>query len=229
MDSPIAVIGGNGRIGRLVVDKLLDRGERVRVLGRGPRAARRAGEVEYFRADVRDPGTLAAPLAGLSALVFSVEPGTSDSGPDSPEATMHRGVLSALAAATADGSRPHVALVSQIYVTRKSHSMNSYGRLLDWRLAGEDAVRGSGLPYTVVRPSWLTDRHAAGSQVRLEQGDTGEGKICRDDVAEALVNALYLPEGSGLTFEIYNESGSAASDWPRLFGALRHDSAAVAR
>lgn len=161
-------------------------------------------------------------------MVYSVEPGTSDSGSDSPRATMYQGVLNALEAATAGGARPHFALVSQIYVTRPENSMNSYGRLLDWRLAGEDAVRAAGLPHTVVRPSWLTDRHAAGSAVRLEQGDTGDGKICRDDVAEAIVNALYLPAGAGITFEIYNGSGSAGTDWSRLFGGLRRDEAPAA-
>ncbi|KQV15309.1 MULTISPECIES: SDR family oxidoreductase [unclassified Kitasatospora] len=225
MDSPIAVIGGRGRTGRLVVQKLLQRGESVRVLSRG---ARHGQGAEFVQGDVRDAGSLVKPLAGVSAVVYVVEPGTSDSGPDSPRATMFDGVRNALAAATADGNRPHFALVSQIYVTRRSHSMNSYGRLLDWRLAGEDAVRESGLPYSVVRPSWLTDRHSAGNQVRLEQGDTGDGKICRDDVAEAVVQSLYTPAGAGITFEIYNESGSAATDWPALFAALDHTAPAVA-
>ncbi|WP_327067508.1 SDR family oxidoreductase [Kitasatospora sp. NBC_01250] len=229
MESPIAVIGGTGRVGRLVARSLLERGERVRVLGRSAHAAARPEEgLTHLRADVREAHTLTAPLADCSAVVYSVEPGTADSGPGSPRATMYQGMLNTLAALGTNAA--HVVLVSQIYVTRKNHSMNAYGHLLDWRLAGEDALRAADLPHTVIRPSWLTDHRDAGTGVRLEQGDAGDGRISRADVAEAVVQALYAPQGAGITFEMYNEPGSAAPDWPRLFGALRRDEpAAVAR
>ncbi|WP_405018327.1 NAD(P)H-binding protein [Kitasatospora sp. NBC_00070] len=220
MDNPVAVIGGAGSVGRLVVAGLVSRGEQVRVVSR---RARPGGSVAAFRADVRDRESLGAPLAGCSAVVVSVEPGTSDSGPNSPKATMYDGVLNVLDAATAGGEKPHIVLVSQIYVTRSNHPINSTGRMLDWRLAGEDAVRSSGLPYTVVRPSWLTGGGTGG--VRLEQGDTGDGQISRQAVADACVQALYLPSARSLTFEMYGAPGSAPADWDDLFQALAPDSA----
>ncbi|MCC9312453.1 SDR family oxidoreductase [Kitasatospora sp. RB6PN24] len=220
MENPVAVIGGAGSVGRLVVAGLVARGEQVRVVSRRARAA--AGGTQAFQADVRDRASLAAPLAGCSAVVFSVEPGTANSGPNSPEATMHSGVRNMLDAATAGGEKPHIVLVSQIYVTRKNHPINATGRMLDWRLAGEDAVRASGLPYTVVRPSWLTGG-PGGTAVRLEQGDRGDGQITRQDVADACVEALYSPAAVGKTFEMYNTSGGARADWDVLFANLQPD------
>ncbi|MCX4748315.1 NAD(P)H-binding protein [Kitasatospora sp. NBC_01287] len=233
MESPTAVIGGTGRLGRLITRRLLEQGGPVRVVGRSAGSARSAAPaagagLSYLRGDVREIESLVAPLAGCSAVVYSVEPGTADAGPDSPRATMYQGVLNLLGALGT--ARPHVVLISQIYVTRRGHSMNAYGRLLDWRLAGEDALRAADLPHTVIRPSWLTDHRAAGGRIRLEQGDLGDGKISRADVAEAAVQALHLPEGARTTFEMYNEPGPADPDWPLLLGALRRDEpAAVAR
>jgi uncharacterized protein YbjT (DUF2867 family) len=228
MENPIAVVGGTGRIGRLVVQGLLERGERVRVVSRHGRqhgAAIPARTVH--QADVRDVGSLVGPLSGCSAIVYSVEPGTADSGPNSPKATMYTGVLNALQVAADGGTNPQFVMVSQIYVTRKDHPINRMGGMLDWRLAGEDAIRESGLPYTIVRPSWLTN--GSGQRLRLEQGDTGDGQITRQDVADACVEALYDPVARGLTFEMYNEPGRETADWGKLFSSLVPDPAPQAR
>ncbi|MGF1425112.1 NAD(P)H-binding protein [Kitasatospora sp. LaBMicrA B282] len=225
MDSHAVVIGGAGRLGRLIVQKLLDRGERVRVVGRSVQSARRSlppGAV-FYQGDVRDPQALVEPLARSSALIYCVEPGTSDDGPDRPETTLYQGVRHALAAAAVGAHRPHVVLVSQMHATHRAHPLNAYGRVLDWRLAGEDAVRDSGLRYTVVRPAWLTDAPVAGQRVRLEQGDRGFGQVCRQDVAEACVQALYCESAAGVTFEIFNEAGVGSTPWSEAFAALTGD------
>jgi uncharacterized protein YbjT (DUF2867 family) len=218
---PVTIIGGAGRIGRRIVHRLQERGVPVRVTSRDVRRARRVvpGGVPLEQADVRDPASLTGPLAGCRAVVFSVEPGTADSGPNRPETTMFQGVRNVLDAAGA----AHVVLVSQIYVTRTDHPQNRYGRMLDWRLAGEDLIRARGGPYTIVRPSWLTDARGSGQAVALEQGDTGDGQISRDDVADACVHALWSPAADGKTFEMYNVAGPSATDWDQLFARLRPD------
>uniref|UniRef100_A0AAU2UYQ5 SDR family oxidoreductase n=1 Tax=Streptomyces sp. NBC_00003 TaxID=2903608 RepID=A0AAU2UYQ5_9ACTN len=223
MNSPIAVIGGTGRVGRLVTQRLLDRGEAVRVVGRSTERGRELPErAQFFLGDVREPETLRIPLRGCSGIVYTVEPGTDPAGPDSPESTLHTGVRNALAAARGGAVLPQFVLVSQRYVTRRDHPMNAYGRMLDWRLAGEDAVRVSGLPYTVVRPSWLTDLDGD-SRITLEQGDRRDGYVSRRDVAEACVQALYCPSARGVTFEMRSEPGSGPTAWEPLFARLRSD------
>ncbi|GAB7044733.1 MULTISPECIES: SDR family oxidoreductase [Catenuloplanes] len=227
-EGPVTVIGGAGRIGRRIVSRLRERGVPVRVTTRDVRRSRSAvpGDVPLAHADVREPASLAPPLRGCAAVVFSVEPGTAGSGPDRPETTMFQGVRHVLDAV---GPAAHVVLVSQIYVTRADHPQNRYGRMLDWRLAGEELIRARGGPYTIVRPSWLTDSRGAGEAVRLEQGDTGDGRICRDDVADACVRALSTPAAIGTTFEMYNVAGPSATDWDTLFARLRPDGAVAGR
>lgn len=222
MTSPVTVVGGTGRIGRLVVDGLLGQGVEVRVLsrraGRAADLARRGAKL--YDADVRTGEGLEPPLGDTRAVVFSVEPGTAQSGPDRPEATMYQGIVNVLNACGPGVER--FVLVSQIYVTRPEHSINQYGRMLDWRLRGEDAIRAGGLPYTIVRPSWLTDR-AGGAGLRLEQGDRGDGQVTRADVAAACLHALTEPAAVGKTFEMYNEAGRAPAAWGELFASLAPD------
>ncbi|MFE1766885.1 SDR family oxidoreductase [Streptomyces angustmyceticus] len=223
MQSPIAVIGGAGRTGVIITRRLLKEGHQVRVVSRDPERAVLPLGVEKHRADVRYADSLGTALRGCSGIVFTVEPGIADSGPHSPETTVYDGVRNVLAAAADGGRRPHIVLVSQIFVTRREHPMNAYGRLLDWRLRGEDEVRASGLPYTVIRPSWLMDSDAAGSRVRLEQHDRGDGWVSRKSVAEACVQSLCLPGTGGKTFELYNEPGEEPANWAPLFDQLIPD------
>ena len=52
------------------------------------------------------------------------------------------------------------------------------GGLLTYKLAGEDVVRGSGVPFAVIRPCAQTEE-PAGAELVIEQGDTLTGKISR--------------------------------------------------
>jgi len=121
-----------------------------------------------------------------------------------------------------DGAAPHVVMVSQIYITRPE----AYPEVRDTIIArgrAEEALRESGLPYTIVRPSWLTNDPGGREGVRLEQGDAGDGRVSREDVAEACVQALANGEARGKTFELYNGPGEPPGDWDPLFAALSAD------
>jgi hypothetical protein len=47
---------------------------------------------------------------------------------------------------------------------------DALGGLLTYKLAGEDVIRGSGLPYVIVRPCALTEE-PAGAPLEIDQGD----------------------------------------------------------
>lgn len=51
---------------------------------------------------------------------------------------------------------------------------DALGGLLTYKLAGEDVVRGSGVPYAIVRPCALTEE-PAGAPLELDQGGVGVG------------------------------------------------------
>ena len=75
------------------------------------------------------------------------------------------------------------------------------GGLLDYKLAAEDAVRRSGIPFAIVRPVALTEE-PRGMPVALSQGDTVRGKVSREDVADLVLALLECPEAAGTTFEV---------------------------
>ena len=190
------VIGGAGRTGRHIVERLLRDGAAVKVLSRNPD-------------HVPD---------GVDAVVVVVESAMNDdASPNGPTAVHDEGSRHVVSAAAPD---THVVMVSQIYITRPE-AFPAAAEIIAARGRGEQALRDSGLPYTIVRPSWLTDEPGGRQALRLEQGDTGDGKVSREDVAEAVVQALAHPQARGKTFELYGEPGEPPADWGPLFDALR--------
>jgi dihydroflavonol-4-reductase len=63
---PILVTGATGFVGWHIARKLLDRGDRVRVLVRDPKRLRELDGVESIVGDLRDPASLARAVAGCS-------------------------------------------------------------------------------------------------------------------------------------------------------------------
>jgi uncharacterized protein YbjT (DUF2867 family) len=72
---------------------------------------------------------------------------------------------------------------------------------LEAKKAADDAVRASGLAYTIVRPGRLTDDPGAGRIAAVVQTATS-GQIPRDDVAATLAAVLAEPRTAGLTFDL---------------------------
>ena len=75
------------------------------------------------------------------------------------------------------------------------------GGILTWKLKGEDSVRASGIPYTIIRHCALTEE-AGGKELIFEQGDNIRGKISRDDVAELCVRSLQQSHAHNITLEV---------------------------
>ena len=71
--------------------------------------------------------------------------------------------------------RPGIDVESEPPAVRMNEEL---GGLLTYKLAGEDALRCSGLPYCVVRPCALTEE-PAGAPLQLDQGEgRGWGVWC---------------------------------------------------
>jgi uncharacterized protein YbjT (DUF2867 family) len=95
------------------------------------------------------------------------------------------------------------------------------GGILTWKLKGEDSLRESGIPYTIIRPCALTEE-AGGKEFIFEQGDNIKGKISREDVAKLCVEALQQTKASNVTFEVkQGENTASFIDWQRLFSQLQ--------
>jgi len=113
---------------------------------------------------------------------------------------------------------PQLIMISSAGVTRPGRSdidlndqppavqMNEQlGKILDWKLAGENSIRESGLRYTIIRPCALTeDTEQEG--LYLEQGDNLKGQVSRNTIASLCVELLNDPEAVNKTFEVAKTS-----------------------
>lgn len=94
--------------------------------------------------------------------------------------------------------RPGLDLSKQPPAVRLNKEL---GFILTYKLKGEDLIRESGLPYTIVRPCALTEE-PAGADLIFDQGDNITGKISREEVARICVAALESPFALDKTFEV---------------------------
>lgn len=216
----ILVVGGSGRTGQSIVQKLKQSGCSVRVLTRNPKQAQVLfdASVETVAGNITQIQDVEAAMRDVDGVVIAVESADSDDAPNSPEQVHYQGTRHILAAAAKSTG---IVLVTQIYITRPDR-YPEMSNIIHWRCQAEAAVRSSGLPYTIVRPGWLTN--ASGDRlVRFEQGDRGEGQVSRETVAEVCVQALHHETARGKTFEIYNESTTSPTDWSAVFASLQPD------
>ncbi len=222
MVQEILVIGGTGQTGRHIVQKLPQHRYAARVLARHPSEAQKQfnTQVKVIAGDITQAASVTNAMQGVAGCIIIVESANSDSAPNSPERVHYEGTQHVLAAAA--GRMVHIVLITQIYVTRPER-YPEVRNIIHWRGLAEQVVRASSLPYTIVRPSWLTDEPGGREAIRFEQGDTGDGQISREDVAEVCVQSLLAPEAQGKTFEIYNESGQPPQAWSTVFRQLVGD------
>lgn len=220
----VVVAGATGGTGRALVSSLLDEGYTVRALVRDePRARIVLGDkVEYVEADVRDYASLEPVVAGARYLISAI--GSTRSDPEnSPEAVDFGGVRN-LALAAADAGVAQFVLVSSAGVTQEDHFLNkAFDNVLIWKFRGEEALRESGVPYTIVRPGGLVNTPGGIEALVFAQGDTTAGRISREDVALICVAALGLPEAINKSFETYSSETAGANDWTEMFAALERD------
>lgn len=152
---------------------------------------------------------------------------------NSPAVADGQGTTNLIEAAQATGVQRFV-MVSSLGVERKQQFpfslLNAYG-VLDAKAAAEQALRSSGLNFTIVRPGRLIDgpytsydlntliqASTDGKQgVVVGHGDRLLGQTSRKDVAAACVECLKVDATVNQTFEIINQGPRPASlDWSKL-------------
>lgn len=226
-EGPVLVVGATGRTGRLIAARLIARGVAVRALVRD---AARGGEVlpaevSQYVGDVRRSATLAEPVAGARAMIIATC-SSADQGNEA-EAVDYLGTSHLLEQAAAAGVE-RVVFVSSIHATRPEHYQDVEPTSLGWKARAEEIVRSAGVPYSIVRPGWLTDG-AGGEPLAVSQGDTAEGRISREDLAAVCAELLVLAEATGKTFEVVASPAGQTSGLGSAVRALAPDAEAPAR
>jgi uncharacterized protein YbjT (DUF2867 family) len=222
----VLVVGATGSIGHLAVEEAVRQGYVVRALVRTPSKAREfPAQVEVISGDVIRPETLTAAVDGIDAIVFTL--GSDGAGKVGAETVDYGGVRNVLRAL---GSRTaRVALMTSIGITNRTGSYNRSTESHDWKRRAERLVRASGLPYTIVRPGWFDYNKANEHQLVFLQGDTrqagdsSDGVIARNQIAEVLVGSLSSDQALRKTLELVATKGPAQKNLDDLFVALDPD------
>ncbi len=201
----ILVAGASGRLGTVLVERLVARGAPVRVLTRDPvRAAHLAGPlVDIFEGDVRDPARLRAAVDG-AAIVVSAVHGFAGPGNVSPESVDRDGNVNLIDAACGAGA--DVVLVS-VAGSREDHPME----LLRMKCAAERHLRASTAAWTIVRSTaflelWLElleqTAGRAGRPLVFGRGENPINFVSVADVAALVDRVIADPSTRGTTLEV---------------------------
>lgn len=224
----VLVAGATGGTGSEIVKQLVAAGEyRVRALTRNAARARTrlpAG-VEVVVGDVRDPGSLVDAVRGATYVISAVGSrrgsGASENG---PQAVDFRGVENLAEAAGRAGVAQFVLISAMGTSKAENHPIEPLRPFLLAKAGGEDALRDSGVPYTIVKPGSLTDEPGGRTAVVFSQNDElGTGAIPRADVAAVCIAALGSADALGKTFEISSGAGAWGGAWSTEFTKLRDD------
>ncbi|MGW2718839.1 NAD(P)H-binding protein [Streptomyces sp. NPDC001492] len=190
----IVVTGATGNVGRSLVQTLAAGGARVTATSRAVSAADAPHGVRHRQADLTDPESLRPVFDGAEALFLQ-------NGGPSAHLLRPRDILDI---AKAGGIERVVLLSSQGVATRPESA--SHGGVAG---AVEDAVRQSGLDWTIPRPGGFNSNTYAWSEsVRTRRviaapfADIGLPTVDPDDIAEVAAAALREDRHAGQTYEL---------------------------
>ncbi|MFI8515149.1 NAD(P)H-binding protein [Streptomyces sp. NPDC085460] len=183
-NAPVLVTGATGRVGRVVIDRLLDAGVPVRALTRRPGTVTRLpAQVEVHTGDLTAPETLDAALNGTRAvfLVWTAPPRTAAAVVERLGAHTRRVVLL---------SSPH----------RTPHPLfQQPNPMAALHAEIERLIAAAGLESTIIRPgmfasnslAWWAPAIRAGHAVRWPFGAAASAPVDDRDIAAVAARTLH--------------------------------------
>ena len=206
----VLVTGGTGFVGTHVVNALARRGHEVAVLERRPGSSRNRYNrpVEVVSGNVRDRASIERAAAGREAVIHLV--GIINENGEQTFDAMHReAIANVIAAMGVVGGR---RLLHMSAMGSSEDAPSEYART---KAAGEKAVRGSSLAWTIFRPSIVFGpgdgfvsllapivRLNPGFIPVIGPGTTRFQPVSVYDVARVFADALEKPETAGRAFEV---------------------------
>ncbi len=193
----VAIAGANGKIAKLLADRLLARGDTVVGLIRNPDHADglRSKGIEPVVCDLESagPDEVAEVLRGADVALFAAGAGAG-SGAERKLSMDRDGAIKLLEAAASAGV-PRYVIISSVGAENPPDDDAVFSVYLRAKAAADAAAQASDRDWTIVRPGILTDDPGTG-KVKLTI-DAFRGEVPRDDVAAVLVALLDDPRSSG--------------------------------
>jgi uncharacterized protein YbjT (DUF2867 family) len=217
---PVLVAGASGFVGRRLCPALVDAGYEVRAMTRNPE--RYSGAGEAVRADVHDPGSLAAAMAGAEAAVYLVH---SLASKDFARLDAEAARAFGRAAAEAGGRQI-------VYLGGLGSDEDRLSAHLRSRREVEGLLGAAGTPVTVLRAGILIGSGGISWEITRQLVDhlpvmvtprwvsTRTQPIAVDDVVRYLVGVLGRPEAFGEVYEVGGPEVLRYSDMLRRVAAV---------
>lgn len=208
----VLLLGGAGQLGAEIARRLVDRGDRVFVFTRpGSDRSLVAGlPVAFVEGDLMEPDTIAAAFRErrYDVVISAVRVEDGDT-------RFYEKFLAPLTREMKAAGVAHYLHSGAVGAGRNAEKFQSLGwekvpGLLD-RLqdqgTGEDLIRASGVPYTIIRNTrlWPGGTPATGKAV-LTEDDSVISPMTRGDVAALTVGCIGIPACLGKTFHVQDDS-----------------------
>ena len=202
MTDTVLVTGASGQLGRLVIDALLASGKLAPadIIATTRDVAKldayAAKGVTVRAADFDDPASLDAAFAGATKVLI-----ISTDALDTPgrRLAQHKAAIAAAARAGA----------KHILYTSMPQPDDSRVTFAPDHLGSEEAIKATGIPYTILRDGWYAENLFMSLPHALQTGSwytsTGEGRIAhitRADTAAALAGAVLKAGGESRTYTL---------------------------
>ena len=203
----IVITGATGQLGRLVIANLLKSTPSGQIVAAVRDPAKAADllalGVHVRQADYNDPASLDTAFAGATKVLLISSNDLGNRG------AQHRNVIDA-------AMRASVALFAYTSVL---HADTSLLGLAAEHRETEEAIRASGLTYTLLRNGWYAENHTMALKGALEHGAltgaAGEGRIsaaAREDYAAAAAVVLASGQPVAPIYELAGDTSFTLSD-----------------
>lgn len=204
----LLVLGGTGGTGRHLVDQGLAAGHDLTVLARQPaKVQAQHARLKVVAGDATDAAAVGPVVAGQDAVLSALGRGFSFD----PQRLMERAVPVLVAAMRANGVRRLVFesafgvgdTIRDLPLFPRLFARTLLRRIYADKLIGDNLIRQSGLDWTLVQPSQLTDgaltrRYRYGESLAF----SGMPKISRADTAHFMLDRLNDPASIGKTLMV---------------------------
>ncbi|TCO52500.1 SDR family oxidoreductase [Actinocrispum wychmicini] len=202
----ILVTGATGTTGSIVLRNLAEKGAAARAMARDP--GRVPAGFEVVRGDFEDAASLRAAVKGVEAVFLLSSPGGHVATHD----------LALVDAALGTGVRK-IVKVSAIGTGEQGYETTS-----GWHQPGEEAIRASGLAWTILRPSSFASNALswapqiqAGEPLLNHFGTGTNGVVAPRDIAAVAVDALLTDNHDG---QVYTLTGPELLSMPEQVAQL---------
>jgi NADH dehydrogenase len=219
-ESRILVVGATGQLGGVIARKLIASGVRVRALARSRESLAPLGaDAEIAAVDLRDLPKLTEACRGIDQIVATAN-NNMGKGVSSPTRIDLSAYQNLCAAARNTGVR------RLVYVSYKGVAQDAPVDIFRIKWYIEDAIRRSGVPYVMLRPTafmdvWIDQILAKGIREKgvatiFGDGNTVANYIAVDDVAEFALRILARREVVNEVVEVGGPSNVTQNDLATL-------------